>query len=110
LEAKRTSRQMGFYAYTKSKLQLLGGQKAAWKAVEDSFDSEMPKLLLLCETLPNEVVGPPSIIERSDFLERTLAVKLELVRTLKLPMHQLVEKLTSAQRAALDAPPSLSPF
>ena len=104
------NRQMGVYAYTKSKLQLTDGQKAAWKAVEDSFDSEMPKMRLLCETLPNEVVELPSIIERADFLERTLAVKLELVRTLKVPMQQLVEQLTSAQRAALDAPPWLPPF
>jgi hypothetical protein len=104
------NRQMGFYAYTKSKLQLTDGQKAAWKAVEDSFDSEMPKMRLLCETLPNEVVGLPSIIERSDFIERTLAVKLELVRALKVPMQQLVEQLTSAQRAVLDVPPPLPPF
>jgi hypothetical protein len=104
------NRQMGFYAYTKSKLQLIDGQKAAWKAVEDSFDSEMLKMRLLCETLPNEVVGLPSIIERSDFIERTLAVKLELVRALKVPMQQLVEQLTSAQRAVLDVPPPLPPF
>jgi LTXXQ motif family protein len=104
------NRQMGFYAYTKSKLQLTDGQKTAWKAVEDSFDSEMPKMRLLCETLPNEVVGLPSIIERSDFIERTLAVKLELVRALKVPMQQLVEQLTSAQRAVLDVPPPLPPF
>ena len=64
------NRQMGIYGYTKSKLQLSDSQKVAWKAVEDALDVSIVKLRAICETLPNEIVGPPGIIERSDFLEK----------------------------------------
>ena len=104
------NRQMAIYGYTKSKLQLSDSQKAAWQAVEDALDVSIGKLRAICETLPNDVVGPPGIIERSDFLEELLAARLDLLRAVKAPMQQLVAQLTSDQRASLDAPPPLPPF
>ena len=80
------NRQMGIYGYTKSKLQLSDSQKAAWKAVEDALDVSIAKLRAICETLPNEIVGPPGIIERFDFLEKQLAARLDLIRAIKTPM------------------------
>jgi LTXXQ motif family protein len=99
------SRQMAIFGYMKSKLQLSDGQKVAWKGVEDSLDASIGKLRIICETLPNEVAGPPGLIERSDFLEKQLAVRLDFLRALKAPMQQLTGQLTSDQRAAFDAPP-----
>jgi hypothetical protein len=104
------NRQMGIYGYTKSRLQLSDSQKVAWKAVEDALDVPMAKLRALCETLPNEITGPPGIIERSDFLEKQLAARLDLIRAIKTPMQQLVGQLTPDQRASLDAPPPFPPF
>jgi LTXXQ motif family protein len=104
------NRQMATYGYTKSKLQLSDSQKAAWRAVEDALDVSIGKLRAICETLPNEVVGPPGIMERANFLEEQLAARLDLVRALKAPMQQLVAQLTSDQRASLDAPPPFLPF
>ena len=104
------NRQMGIYGYTKSKLQLSDGQKAAWKAVEDALDVSIGKLRAVCETLPNEIAGPPGIIERSDFLEKQLAARLDLIRAIKTPMQQLLEQLTPDQRTSLDAPPPFPPF
>ncbi len=101
---------MAIYGYTKSKLQLTDNQKPAWKTVEDALDSANEKLRALCETLPNDVVGPPGMMERSEFLEKQLAARLDLVRSLKVPMQQLLGQLTSDQRASLDAPPPFSPF
>jgi len=104
------NRQMGIYGYTKSKLQLSDSQKAAWKAVEDALDVSIVKLRAICETLPNEIVGPPGIIERSDFLEKQLAARLDLIRAIKTPIQQLVGQLTPDQRTSLDAPPPFPPF
>jgi hypothetical protein len=104
------NRQMGIYGYTKSKLQLSDSQKATWKAVEDALDVSIGKLRAICETLPNEIAGPPGIIERSDFLERQLAARLDLIRAIKMPMQQLVGQLTPDQRTSLDAPPPFPPF
>jgi LTXXQ motif family protein len=104
------NRQMGIYGYTKSKLQLSDSQKVAWKAVEDALDMSIGKLRAICETLPNEIAGPPGIIERSDFLEKQLAARLDLIRAIKTPMQQLVGQLTPDQRTSLDAPPPFPPF
>jgi hypothetical protein len=104
------SRQMAGYAYTRGKLQLNDNQKAAWKPIEDALDSSIGKLRAFCEALPREIAGPPGIIERSDFEERQLALRLDLVRALKAPLQQLIGQLTPEQRAALDRPPSLPSF
>ena len=104
------NRQMGIYGYTKSKLQLSDSQKVAWKTVEDALDMSIGKLRAICETLPNEIAGPPGIIERSDFLEKQLAARLDLIRAIKIPMQQLVGQLTPDQRTSLDAPPPFPPF
>lgn len=104
------NRQMGIYGYTKSKLQLSESQKAAWKAVEDALDVSIGKLRAVCETLPNEIAGPPGIIERSDFLEKQLAARLDLIRAIKTPMQQLVGQLTPDQRTSLDAPAPFPPL
>lgn len=104
------NRQMAIYGYTKSKLQLTDSQKAAWKAIEDALDSAIGKLRGVCQMLPNEVVGPPGILERSDFLEKQLSARLDLVRALRAPMQELLLQLSPDQRASLDAPPPLPLF
>jgi LTXXQ motif family protein len=104
------NRQMGIYGYTKSKLQLSDSQKVAWKAVENAPDVWIGKLRAVCETLPNEIAGPPGIIERSDFLEKQLAARLDLIRPIKTPMQQLVGQLTPDPRTSLDAPEPFPPF
>jgi hypothetical protein len=104
------NRQMAIYGYTKSRLQLNDSQKAAWQAVEDALDVSIGKLRAICETLPNDVVGPPGIIERSNFLEELFAARLDLLRAVKAPMQQLVAQLTPDQRSSLDAPPPFPPF
>jgi hypothetical protein len=104
------NRQMAIYGYTKSKLQLTDSQKTAWKAIDEALDSLNGKLRASCETSPNAVVGSPGIIERSDFLEKRLAARLDLVRALKAPVQRLLGQLTPDQRAVLDAPPPFPPL
>ncbi len=104
------NRQMAGYAHTKSRLQLADSQKAAWRAIEDALDVSTGKLRVICESLPSEIAGPPGIIEGSDFLEKLLAARLEMVRALKAPLQQLIGQLTPDQRAALDAPPPFPPL
>jgi hypothetical protein len=84
------NRQMAIYGYTKSKLQLSENQKAAWKVLEDAVDTSAPKLRALCEIMSNDVVSPPTVEERYDFLEKHLAARLDLVRALKIPIQQLL--------------------
>lgn len=97
------NRQMAMHGYVKSMLQLTDAQKASWKGLDDALETQMPKLRAVCETLPNDVVGSPSVMERYDFTERRLASQLELVRALKLPTQQLLGLLTPDQRTSLDA-------
>ena len=104
------NRQMAIHGYTKSKLQLTDNQKAAWKAIEDAMEPAVGKLRAVCQSLPGDAVGAPGIVERSDFIERQLAARLELVRALKVPMQGLLGQLSPDQRALLDAPPSFPPF
>jgi hypothetical protein len=104
------NRQMAICGYTKSKLQLTDSQKTAWKAIDEALDSSNGKLRASCETLPNDVVGSPGIIERSEFPEKRLAARLDLVRALKAPVQQLIGQLTPDQRAVLDAPPPFPPL
>jgi len=104
------NRLMAGYAHTKSRLQLNDTQKAAWRAIDEALDVSTGKLRVICETLPNEIVGPPGIIESSDFLEKLLAARLEMIRALKAPLQQLIGQLTPDQRASLDAPPLFPSF
>lgn len=101
------NRQMALTGYMKIKLRLSEGQKADWKAVEEVFDAAVPIQRALCESLPNKIVGPPATVERYEFLEKHLSTRLELLRSLKAPLLQLIGKLSPDQRAALDG---LSPF
>lgn len=104
------NREMAIHGYTKSKLQLADNQKAAWKAIEEAMEPAVGRLRAVCQTLPNDAVGVPGIVERSDFLERWLAARLDLMRALKVPMQELLGQLSPDQRASLDAPPPFSPF
>ncbi len=104
------NRQMAVYGYTKSKLQLADSQRAAWKPIEDAMDSAAGKLRAVCQLLPNDVTGPPGIAERSDFLEKQLAARLDLVRALRVPVQELLGQLSPDQRASLDAAPSFPLF
>ena len=104
------NRQMAGYAHTRSRLQLNDSQKAGWRSIDDALDVSTEKLRVICETLPNEIVGPPGIIEGSDFLERLLTARLEMVRSLKAPLQQLIGQITPDQRASLDAAPLFPPL
>ena len=104
------NRQMAGYAHTKSRLQLNDSQKAAWRPLEDALDVSTGRLRVVCEALPNEIAGPPGIIEGSDFLEKLLTARLEMVRALKAPLLQLIGQLTPDQRTALDARPLFPPL
>jgi hypothetical protein len=104
------SRHMALYAYIKSQLQLTDNQKAAARAVDDAIESSAGKLRALCQTLPAEVAAPPGIMETTDFMEKELAARLDLLRALKGPMQDLFGQLNSDQRVVLDSPPPLPPF
>ncbi len=104
------SRHMAIYAYIKSQLQLTDNQKAAARAVDDAIESSTGKLRALCQTLPAEVAAPPGILETTDFMEKELAARLDLLRALKAPMQDLFGQLSPDQRAVLDSPPPLPPF
>jgi len=105
------SRHMAIYAYIKSQLQLTDSQKAAAKTVDDAIESSAEKMRALCQTLPTEVAAsPPGIMETTDFMEKELAARLDLLRALKGPMQDLFGQLSPDQRAVLDRPPPLPPF
>jgi len=104
------NRHMAIYGYVRSKLQLTESQKAAAKAVDDALQSSVGKLQVLCQTLPNDMVPPPGLMERADFMERQLSTRLDLLHALKAPMLDLLAQLSPDQRAVLDAPPPFPPF
>ena len=104
------NRHMAVYGYVRSKLQITENQQAAAKAVDDALQSSVGKLQALCQTLPNEPAPPPGLMQRADLLERQLAARLDLLRTLKAPMQDLIAQLSPDQRAVLDAPMPPRPF
>jgi hypothetical protein len=104
------NRHMAIYGYIRSKLQLTENQKAAAKAVDDVLQSSVGKLQVLCQTLPNDMVPPPGVMERADFMEKQLSARLDLLHALKAPMQDLLAQLSPDQRAVLDAPPPFPPF
>ena len=104
------NRHMAIYGYIRSKLQLTETQKAAAKAVDDVLQSSVGKLQVLCQTLPNDMVTPPGLMERADFMEKQLSARLDLLHALKAPMQDLLAQLSPDQRAVLDAPPPFPPF
>ena len=104
------NRHMAIYGYIRSKLQLTENQKAAAKAVDDALQSSVGKLQAVCQTLPNDMVPPPGLMERADILERQLSARLDLLRAVKAPLQDLLAQLSPDQRAVLDAPPPFSPL
>jgi len=103
-------RHMAIYGYIRSKLQLTENQRGAAKAVDDALQSSVARLQVLCQTLPNDMVPPPGLMEAADFMEKQLSAKLDLLNAVKAPMQDLLAQLSPDQRAVLDAPPPLPPF
>jgi len=104
------NRHMAIYGYIRSKLQLTENQKAAANAVDAVLQSSVGKLQVLCQTLPNDMVPPPGLMERADFMEKQFSARLDLLHALKAPMQDLLAQLSPDQRAVLDAPPPFPPF
>jgi hypothetical protein len=104
------NRHMAIYGYIRSKLQLTENQQASAKSVDDVLLSSVGKLQVLCQTLPNDMVPPPGLMDRADFMEKQLSARLDLLHALKAPMQDLLAQLSPDQRAVLDAPPPFPPF
>jgi hypothetical protein len=71
------------------------------KAVEDALDVSTARLRAISESLQDEIANRPDIIERSDFLEKQLAARLDLIRAIKSPTQQLFGQLTPNQAQCL---------
>jgi hypothetical protein len=94
-------RHAALAGYLKSRLQLHGDQKIAWRKTEQSSEPVIDKMRKVCAQLPTRMTGPPTFPEALDFLAERLSARAELLRSLREPMRDLYESLSPDRRAAL---------
>jgi len=87
-------------------LELRGTQIEAWQKIEQAADPFRTKMHEVCRLLPDnssDALAMPSTI---DFLEKQLAVQIELVHAIADPVRVLYGMLSPQQRLILDHAPT----
>lgn len=99
------NRSAAMAGYIKSKLQLQGSQKDAWRKIEEAAEPAVEKLRQTCALLPVSMSLPPSLPEAIDLAAKQFAIRAAFLQAISGPVHALYETLSSDQRAALSPPP-----
>ncbi len=99
------NRSAAMAGYIKSKLQLQGSQKDAWRKIEEAAEPAVEKLRQTCALLPVGMSPPPSLPEAIDLAAKQFAIRAAFLQAISGPVHALYETLSSDQRAALSPPP-----
>lgn len=104
------NRQAAFAGYLKSKLQLHGDQKEAWRRIEDAAEPAVDALRAACTQMPDHLDAQPSALELIDAAERLMTARASFLRAVRDPVQHLYDLLSPDQRAALTPPPHPGPF
>ncbi|AXK79999.1 hypothetical protein DW352_05370 [Pseudolabrys taiwanensis] len=101
---ERMARHAAMVGYIKSKLQLQGAQKDAWRKIEDAADPAVAKLHQICALLPVQPGPPPALPDAIEFAGKQSAARAELLQAVSGPMRALYDTLSADQKAALVPP------
>lgn len=99
------NRHAAMAGYIKSKLQLQGSQKDAWRKIEEAAEPAVEKLRQVCALLPVNAGPPPSLPDGIEIAAKQLAARAAFLQAVSGPAHALYETLSPDQRAALVPPP-----
>jgi hypothetical protein len=98
------NRHAGIAGYIKSKLNLQGNQKDAWRKIEEAAEPAVAKLRAVCAQLPVDAVPPPALPDRIEFAAKQTAARAEFLQAVSGPVRALYDTLSPDQRAALIPP------
>jgi hypothetical protein len=99
------NRHAAMTGYIKSKLQLQGSQKDAWRKIEEAAEPAVEKLRQACALLPVNAGPPPRLPDGLEIAGKQLAARAAFLLAVSGPAHALYETLSPDQRAALVPPP-----
>lgn len=102
---ERMAHHAAMVGYIRSKLQLQGAQKDAWRKIEDAAEPAVAKLHQTCALLPAQPSPPPALPDAIEFAAKEAAARAELLQAVTGPVRALYDTLSPDQRAALMPPP-----
>lgn len=98
------NRHAAMAGYIRSKLNLQGTQKEAWRKIEEAAEPAVTKLHQVCAQLPVNA-GPPSALpDAIEFGAKRAAARAEFLQAVSGPVRALYDTLSPDQRAALVPP------
>lgn len=98
------NRHAAMAGYIRSKLNLQGNQKEAWRKIEEAAEPAVTKLHQVCTQLPVNA-GPPSALpDAIEFAAKQASARAEFLQAVSGPVRALYDTLTPDQRAALLPP------
>jgi LTXXQ motif family protein len=101
----RLARRAAMVAYTVTKLNLTAEQRPLWDKLNAIVQAGTEKQQHLCAALK---AGPPpgqrTILDRTDWLEQTLAARAQSLQQARPALEQLYKALTPEQKAIIDHP------
>lgn len=101
---ERMAHHAAMAGYVRSKLQLQGAQKDAWRKIEDAAEPAVAKLHQICALLPVQLGPPPALPDAVEFAAKQAAARAELLQAVSGPIRALYDTLSPDQRAALVPP------
>lgn len=101
---ERMAHHAAMVGYIRSKLQLQGAQKDAWRKIEDAADPAVAKLHQICALLPVQLGPPPALPDAVEFGAKQAVARAELLQAVSGPIRALYDTLSPDQRAALVPP------
>lgn len=101
---ERMAHHAAMVGYVRSKLQLQGAQKDAWRKIEDAADPAVAKLHQICAQLPVQPGPPPALPDAIEFASKQAAARAELLQAVSGPVRALYDTLSPDQKAALVPP------
>lgn len=98
------NRHAAMAGYIRSKLNLQGTQKEAWRKIEEAAEPAVIRLRQVCTQLPVNA-GPPSALpDAIEFAAKRAAARAEFLQAVSGPVRALYDTLSPDQRAALVPP------
>jgi|SRR5579862_467898 len=103
--AERLARRAGMVAYTVTRLNLTAEQRPLWDKLNTVIQAGTQKQQQLCAALKT---GPQpqerTVVDRADWLEQTLAARVQALHEARPALQQLYQALTPEQKAIVDHP------
>lgn len=104
------NRQAAMAGYIKSKLNLQGSQKDAWRKIEEAAEPAVAKLRQVCAQLPANAGPPPAAPDMIDFAAKQASAHAEFLQAVSGPVRALYDTLSPDQRAPLVPPMPPAPL